>query len=99
MSAIRARFPERQIQVVYTDLASNDFSTLFKSMQGLEGDTENTYFNEFDGVFVHACGIGFHRQLIPDGALSLGFSATAMHYISERPCEIPRSRPHGRRQW
>lgn len=89
VAAIRERFPERQILVTYTDLASNDFSTLFKSMQGLEGHAEHTYYTEFDGVFVHACGIGFHRQLIPDASLSLGFSATAMHYISEKPCEIP----------
>lgn len=89
VAAIRARFPDQQILVTYTDLASNDFSTLFKTMQGLEGQTDNTYYNEFDGVFVHACGIGFHRQLIPDATLSLGFSATAMHYISEKPCEIP----------
>ena len=58
-------------------------------MQGLDANTENTYYNEFDNVFVHACGIGFHRQLLPDATLNLGFSATAMHYISEKPCEIP----------
>ena len=89
VAAIRGRFPDHQVLVTYTDLASNDFSTLFKTMQGLEGQTDNTYYTEFDGVFVHACGIGFHRQLIPDASLSLGFSATAMHYISEKPCEIP----------
>ncbi len=89
VAALRARFPARQILVTYTDLASNDFSTLFKSMQGLDGETEDTYYNEFDGVFVHACGIGFHRQLLPDETLDVGFSATAMHYISEKPCEIP----------
>ena len=89
VAAIRGRFPDQQILVTYTDLASNDFSTLFKSMQGLDGQTENAYYTEFDGVFVHACGIGFHNQLIPDASLSLGFSATAMHYISEKPCEIP----------
>jgi len=88
VAAIRERFPRQQIQIVYTDLASNDFSTLFKSMQGLDGQTEHTYLNEFDGVFVHACGVGFHHQLMPDASLSLGFSATAMHYISEKPCEI-----------
>ena len=89
VAALRERFPGRQILVTYTDLAGNDFSTLFKSMQGLDGQTENTYLNEFDGVFVHACGIGFHHQLLPDQTLDLGFSATAMHYVSEKPCEIP----------
>ncbi|MGI9421744.1 MAG: SAM-dependent methyltransferase [Hyphomicrobiaceae bacterium] len=89
VGGLRARFPDRQILVTYTDLASNDFSTLFKSMQGLDGQSEHTYVNEFDGVFVHACGTGFHNQLLPDTSLDLGFSATAMHYISERPCQIP----------
>lgn len=89
VAAIRARFPGSQIVVTYTDLASNDFSTLFKSMQGLDGQTENTYYNEFEGIFVHACGIGFHNQLFPNASLSLGFSATAMHYVSEKPREIP----------
>ena len=89
VAAVRNRFPDHQILVTYTDLASNDFSTLFKSMQGLDGQSENAYYTEFDDVFVHACGIGFHNQLLPDASLDLGFSATAMHYISEKPCEIP----------
>ncbi|MGI9523689.1 MAG: SAM-dependent methyltransferase [Hyphomicrobiaceae bacterium] len=88
VAAIRNRLPQHQILITYTDLASNDFSTLFKSMQGLDGNAEDTYLNEFADVFVHACGIGFHRQLFPDQSLSLGFSATAMHYLSEKPCEI-----------
>ncbi len=89
VAGLRQRFPDRQILVTYTDLASNDFSTLFKSMQGLDGHAEHTYLTEFDGVFVHACGIGFHNQLLPDATLDIGFSATAMHYVSEKPCEIP----------
>jgi SAM-dependent methyltransferase len=89
VAALRQRFPVVEIQVTYTDLASNDFSTLFKTMQGMEGQTENTYLTEFDGVFIDACGIGFHRQLLPSGTLDIGFSATAMHYVSEKPCEIP----------
>lgn len=88
VAAIRNRFPDKQIVVTYTDLPSNDYSVLFKTMLGIEGDGEHTYLNEFEGVFVNACGIGFHRQLLPDLSLDLGFSATAMHYVSEKPCEI-----------
>ena len=87
VAAIRARWPGRQVQVTYTDLASNDWNQLFKSMQGLDG-SEHTYWREFDGVFVQGIGIGFHHQLMPDASLDLGFSATAMHYVSERPCTI-----------
>ena len=87
IAAARERWPETQVQVTYTDLASNDWSQLFKSMQGLDG-SDHTYWREFPGVFVQGCGIGFHQQLLPDATLDLGFSATAMHYVSERPCTI-----------
>lgn len=88
IGAIRARWPSHQVSVTYTDLASNDWSQLFKAMQGLDGSPD-TYWTEFPGVFVQGIGIGFHNQLLPDAALDLGFSATAMHYVSERPCDIP----------
>lgn len=88
VAAVRARFPGNQIVVTYTDLPSNDYSVLFKNMLGLSEEPELSYLTKHPGVFVHACGVGFHRQLLPDASLDLGFSATAMHYISEKPCEI-----------
>ena len=88
VAEIRSRFPDCQIQVTYTDLPSNDFSALFRNMLGVTEEPEHTYIDEFDDVFVHACGIGFHEQLFSDGSLDLGFSATAMHYLSEKPSEI-----------
>lgn len=87
VQAIRSRWPERQVMVTYTDLASNDWSQLFKTMQGLDG-SQDTYWTPRNGVFVQGIGIGFHHQLMPDQSLDLGFSATAMHYVSERPCTI-----------
>ena len=89
IQALRARFPARQALVTYTDLPSNDYSQLFKNLLGLAGDPGHSYLAELPGVFAHACGVGFHRQLIPDATLDIGFSATAMHYISEKPLEIP----------
>ena len=74
--------------MTYTDLPSNDFSVLFRNILGVTAEPENTYIDEFDDVFVHACGIGFHEQLFPNESLDLGFSATAMHYLSEKPGEI-----------
>jgi len=88
VAALRERFPDRQIEVTYTDLPSNDYSNLFKNMLGLTNDQNNNYMEDFPGVFLNAIGIGFHRQLMPDASLDIGFSATAMHYISEKPCEI-----------
>ena len=88
ISKIRDSKDDRQIEILYTDLASNDFSTLFKTMQGMQGDPELSFQNKFSNVFVHGCGTGFHQQLMSRKTLSLGFSATAMHYISEKPCQI-----------
>tara|TARA_B100000676_G_scaffold26986_1_gene24758 strand:- start:542 stop:1687 length:1146 start_codon:yes stop_codon:yes gene_type:complete len=85
---IRERFPGTQIQVSYTDLPSNDFSALFKNLLGFGSLTSNTYLTDIENVYVNACGIGFHKQLLPDASLDIGFSATAMHYISEKPCPI-----------
>ena len=57
-------------------------------MQGMHGEKELAYQKIFDNVFVHGCGTGFHQQLLATHSLSLGFSATAMHYVSEKPCQI-----------
>ena len=85
----RANGDNRQIEMLYTDLASNDFSTLFRMMQGMQGDPDHAYQSHYDNVFVHGCGTGFHQQLMADGSLNLGFSATAMHYVSVKPMELP----------
>ena len=78
----------RQIEMLYTDLASNDFSTLFRMMQGMQGDPSHAYQSHYENVFVHGCGTGFHQQLMANSSLNLGFSATAMHYVSVKPMEI-----------
>ena len=85
---IREKGDQREIEILYTDLASNDFSTLFKTMQGMHGNLKFAYQKNFSKVYVHGCGTGFHEQLMPNDTLTLGFSATAMHYVSERPCLI-----------
>jgi hypothetical protein len=82
---IRETGNNRQIEILYTDLASNDFSTLFKTMQGMHGNTNFAFQKNFSNIYVHGCGTGFHDQLMGNNSLTLGFSATAMHYISERP--------------
>lgn len=85
---IRNSGDNRQIEILYTDLASNDFSVLFRTMQGMQGDKKFAFQKRFSDVFVHGSGTGFHEQLMSKNSLSLGFSATAMHYVSERPCLI-----------
>ena len=57
-------------------------------MQVMEGNPKLSFQKKFSNIFVHGSGTGFHQQLMSDNSLSLGFSATAMHYVSEKPCQI-----------
>jgi hypothetical protein len=86
--AIRIREPSRQICVTYTDLPHNDFSTLFRLSQGLLGPKTETPLADIPDLFIFGSGTSFYRRIFPDNSLSFGFSATAMHWISSRPCMI-----------
>ena len=69
---IRENGDERQIEILFTDLASNDFSTLFKTMQGMHGNSKFAFQKNFPNVYVHGCGTGFHKQLMSNNSLTLG---------------------------
>jgi hypothetical protein len=88
VEAIRAREPDRQIAITYTDLPHNDFAALFRLTQGLLGEQAHKPLADIAGLFIFGSGTSFYRQIVPDGSLSFGFSATAMHWISARPCMI-----------
>jgi hypothetical protein len=84
IAALRAR-TDRAITLTHTDLPHNDFSALFRLLHsegglGLARD---------DRLFSFASGTSFYRQIVPDGTLSLGFSATAMHWLSRLPATLP----------
>ena len=71
---IRSSGDDRQIEILYTDLASNDFSVLFRMMQGMQGDKKFAFQKKFPDVFVHGCGTGFHKQLMSNYTLSGQFT-------------------------
>jgi hypothetical protein len=82
IAALRER-TGRAITLTHTDLPHNDFSALFRLLHGPSGLSDIADFFHF------ASGTSFHRQILPDGALSLGFSATAMHWLSRLPATLP----------
>lgn len=88
VGAVREREPERAIAITYTDLPHNDFSTLFRLSQGLLGPATDMPLAETPDLYIFGSGTSFYRQILPDNSLSFGFSATAMHWISQRPCMI-----------
>jgi len=90
---VRAREPAREVLVAYEDQPNNDFKSLFFYVQGLQSvgraGYSQTYLKEFpEGVFVQCSGTSFHEQCFPTGSVHFGMSFTAMHWLSEKPCDI-----------
>ncbi len=74
------------IQIVYADQARNDFNALVQILHGLT-DFES-YLHEFENIHALESGSSFYLPILPGQSLDLGFSATAMHWLSSKPCDI-----------
>jgi indole-3-acetate O-methyltransferase len=86
LKEIRRRAPSRPLRMVYTDLPRNDFGQLFRV---IHGQTEiRSYLEEIPDLYVYASATSFHQAIFPPATLNLAFSATASHYISEKPGNI-----------
>ena len=86
IAALRRRTPDKPIAVIYTDQPRNDYNALFRIVHGL---TEfDSYYDAYPNVFVLASATSFYRQIVPANTLNLGFSATAMHWLSRKPGDI-----------
>lgn len=88
VAAVRDANPAKTVTLTYTDLPHNDFSVLFRRLHGLLEASDPTPLAAAPGLYTFASGTSFHRQVFPDSTLSLGFSATAMHWLSARPAPI-----------
>lgn len=74
------------IQIVYADQARNDFNALVKILHGLT--QFDSYLDEHAGVHALHSGSSFYSPILPTDSLDLGFSATAMHWLSQKPGNI-----------
>ncbi|HEY8320417.1 MAG TPA: hypothetical protein VIG46_01320 [Candidatus Baltobacteraceae bacterium] len=85
IAAIRARAAALPVTVTHTDVATNDFSSLFALLNG----GAPSYLAGNAGVYGYAVGRSFYGQLFPANALHLAWSAIAVHWMSAVPCAIP----------
>ena len=84
--ALRARVGDaRPLLVTHTDQASNDFSTLFVT---LDNDPES-YLKNDPATFATAIGRSFFQQILPPESVTLGWSSWAVQWLSRTPVEIP----------
>jgi hypothetical protein len=75
----RSRWPRREIALLYTDQPRNDFNALIANIHSA-APTE--------GIYSIFSATSFYSQILPAEGLDLGFSATAMHWLSRKPCDI-----------
>ena len=83
---VRQAHPNISLAMVYSDQPRNDYNALFQIVHGL---TEiESQLPSIEGLHVMASATSFYRQILPSSTLNLGFSATAMHWLSAKPGEI-----------
>jgi hypothetical protein len=86
ISAIKARWnPIPAISVVHVDLPTNDFATLFDTVQ----NSPDSYLRGESNVFSFVCGRSTYDRVFPPASLALGYSAITLHWLSHESVNIP----------
>lgn len=75
--------PDRPIEVVHTDLPSNDFAALFTTLQ----EDASSYLRGQQGVFPSAVGRSYFEPILPPGRVQLGWNTWTLHWLSRNPAE------------
>lgn len=86
IEAVRKRSPSLPISVVHADQPLNDYNALMNVVHGLS--EVESFLPRYEGIFPVVSATTFFRQILPPGSLHLGFSANAMHWLSEKPGNI-----------
>lgn len=88
--AVRQAEPKSPIVVLYEDQDQNDWASLFKLTQGkLEHGPETYLDGSIDDVYVLASGTSFYQKCFAPGSIDFAFCATAMHWLTNVPTQIP----------
>ncbi|MEM7169885.1 MAG: SAM-dependent methyltransferase [Pseudomonadota bacterium] len=86
LTKVQALVPKRPLTMVYSDQTFNDYNALFRIVHG--HTTIESHLPRIEGLHVFASATSFYQQALPAGSLDLGFSATAMHWLSRKPMDI-----------
>ncbi|HUL99322.1 MAG TPA: SAM-dependent methyltransferase [Mycobacterium sp.] len=86
ISILRTRAePGRAICVFHSDVAENDYTGLFASLE----DDPQSYLRDDPATFAAAIGQSVYHQVAPTSIVTLGWSAWAVHWLSRIPAPIP----------
>src|SRR3546814_3526569 len=85
IEALRVRTGEdRAVEVVHTDLPSNDFTSLFTTLD----DDPGSYLSGQSNVFPSDIGRSYFDTILPPSRVDLGWSSNAHHCVSRNPLDV-----------
>lgn len=77
--------PEHSILVAHTDVADNDFTVLFQTLE----DDPDSYLKKDAAIFASAIGRSFYSQILPSNSVNLGWTAWAIQWLGRIPAPVP----------
>ena len=90
IQTVRKYEPDTHIVLMYEDQAGNDWTSVFRRLQGdIAVPDEPSILDRFPNVSIAATGVSFYRPCFPPESVDLMFSATAMHWLRKAPCDMP----------
>jgi hypothetical protein len=88
ISALRAKSgPDRLVQVIHTDLPSNDFSSLFQAI----ADDPDSYLKGETGIFPSAVGRSYFQPVLAPETVHLGWNSWTLQWLSRKRASHPTS--------
>ena len=76
--------PEQSILVTHTDVPSNDFTALFRTLT----EDPDSYLQHDGASFASAVGRSYYTQILPSNSVNLGWSAWALHWLGRVPASV-----------
>jgi hypothetical protein len=77
--------PEHSILVAHTDVAENDFTVLFQTLD----DDPDSYLKKDAASFASAIGRSFYTQILPSNSVNVGWSSWAIQWLGKVPAPVP----------
>ena len=72
------------IQIVHTDLPTNDFAVLFSELS-----EPSSYMAGVPDVYPSAIGRSYFEQILPANSVHLGWNTWTLHWLSGEPIDAP----------
>jgi hypothetical protein len=69
------------VRVIHTDLPSNDFSTLFDTVNS----DPDSYINTFQHIYPMAVGRSYFEQILPSCSVNLAWNSWTLHWLRDKP--------------